>query len=134
MTYLVYPLLAGLALVVATSYPAGLLAVEARNIKDHQFRMLTGTVALGALVFFYLLNLVVPLFAYSGLYRGAYGLLYWLTLGLGGSGLALSLLALWAMWETAWDLHRRAGMFGLLSGTVAGISCLIALTMILLGT
>lgn len=123
-------LLTLLAVVVVIAYPRGLVAVETRDIKSHQFWMLTGTGSLGALMLLFTINSVLGIATYDGLYRGAYGLLRWLTIGLGVSGLLLSGLAIWAMWETAWDLHRRAGMFGFLSGTVAGISCLISLVML----
>lgn len=118
------------SLVVVFSYPGGLISVEYRDIKNHQFRMITGTVALGLLMVLYVTNFLFDIVPYDGLYQGAYGLLRWLTLGLGTSGLLLSGLAIWAMWETAWDLHRRAGMFGFLSGTVAGITGLISLVML----
>lgn len=129
MYFLIDGLILFMALTVVLSYPAGLIAIESRQIKDHQFRMLMGTIALGVIVCFYTINLIVPLRDYTGLYRGAYTLSYWLTLGLGVSGLLLSILAIWAMLETAWDLHRRAGMFGMLSGTVSGLSVLINLTL-----
>ncbi len=120
------------SLIVVVSYPGGLVSVEYRNIKNHQFRMICGTLALGFLMALYVTNFFFGIVPYTGLYRGAYWFLRWLTLGLGTSGLVLSGLAVWAMWETAWDLHRREGMFGFLSGTVAGITCLISLIMVVL--
>jgi uncharacterized membrane protein YozB (DUF420 family) len=129
MEYVLWLLLFIVSIVVVIAYPSGLVAVESRNIKDHQFRMLTGTIGLGGLLFLYGLNMMAPILVYDGLYLGAYSLLRWLILGLGVSGLALSLLAVWSMYETAWDLHRRAGMFGMISGTVTGLSCLISLGM-----
>lgn len=115
-----------LGMTIVFSYPAGLVSVEKRDIKNHQFRMLTGTIALGLLLLIYVGVFITSFFEYSGLYRGAYNLLFWLIVGLGLSGFSLSLLAVWSMYEAAWDLHRRAGMFGMLSGTFSGLSSIIA--------
>jgi uncharacterized membrane protein YozB (DUF420 family) len=124
--------LAVASLIVVSFYPAGLVAIESRDIKNHQFRMVSATIALSVICLIYGLNFLFAFYSYKGLYRDAYWLLTWLTFGLGISGLSLSLLAIWSMYEAAWDLHRRAGMFGMLSGTVSGLACFIRLIMYIL--
>lgn len=124
-------LLVVLALVVLYGFPAGLVAIEGRDVKRHQFRMLTGTVSLAFMIVLYVLFSSVSLFVYDGFYRSAFWLLWWLTVGLGGSGILLTWLAIWAMLERAWDLHRRAGMFGFMSGTVSALAALLSTVMIL---
>lgn len=128
---MVLALLVILSLIVIYGLPGGLIAIEGRDVKRHQFRMLTGTIALVFLVCFYGGFSLVSLFEYEGLYRSAFWLLWWLTLGLGISGMTLTWLAIWAMLERAWDLHRRAGMFGFMSGTVSAITALLSTIMIL---
>lgn len=126
-----YALLVALSLIVAYAFPMGLVAIEAKDVKRHQFRMITGTVSLGALVVLYVLFSVFSVVDYGGFYRGAFWLLWWITVGLGVSGMLLTWLAIWAMLERAWDLHRRAGMFGFMSGTVSAVTALLSTVMIL---
>ncbi|MFB6347010.1 MAG: DUF420 domain-containing protein [bacterium] len=120
-----------LSVLVILTLPGGLVAIERRDVKSHQFRMLVGTTTLVFLVFLFLVFSWTSLLEYQGFYRGAYWLLWWLTVGLGSSGVVLTWLAIWAMLERTWDLHRRAGMFGFMSGTVSGLTALLSTIMIL---
>jgi len=42
-------------------------------------------------------------------------------------------ITLWAVYENAWELHRRTGMFAYLGGTVTALATLGMLLMIFLG-
>lgn len=104
------------------SWLAGLWAITRRRVRRHQTRMLVGLGLLaGALMVFWGPRLALGT-VYRGPFRGAYGLLVWLQLGLSGVSLLLAALAIWAMWEGVWDLHRRAGMFAFASGFFASVS------------
>lgn len=120
-----------LSLLVMVALPGGLIAIEDRDVKNHQFRMILGTISLGLLVLLYVLLSWFSVLRYAGFYQGAYWLLWWVTVGVGLSGMILTWLAIWAMLERAWDLHRRAGMFGFVSGTVSGCTALLSTMMIL---
>jgi len=116
----------GLALLLAftgqATWLAGLWAILHGRIRIHRRRMLVG----GALLLAHLLLVWVPRLLtgvrYAGRYHGAHRLLVSLQLGLGFTALAGVALALWCVREGAWDLHRRAGMFALMSGLFAWVA------------
>lgn len=104
------------------SWLGGLRAIMRRRVRRHRTRMLVGLGLLaGGLVTFWGPRLAFGV-AYRGPFQGAYGLLTSLQVGLSGGSLLLAALAIWAMWEEVWDLHRRAGMFAFVSGFFASVS------------
>ncbi len=99
----------------------GFWAISRRRVRRHRRRMLLGMgLLILGLIVFWLPRVLLPV-AYRGPYRGAYGLLVALQLGLGGASLTLAALAIWCTREGAWDLHRRAGMFAFMSGLFASV-------------
>ncbi|MFB6355900.1 MAG: hypothetical protein ABEJ65_05230 [bacterium] len=109
----------------------GIQSIESNDVKSHQFRMLTGY---GILIFILLLYWGIEIglgVHYKGYYREAFRLTSWIQRGLGSASLVLGGLALWGMNEGAWQLHRRAGMFTLLSGSVSALSSSVLSIMIL---
>lgn len=97
----------------------GLLAIYRRDVKNHQFRMLAGLglLFIGFILLTSLRFKYTPL--YEGVFVGAFDLVWWLNRGLSISSMLLASLAIWAMLENVWDLHKRAGMFAFVSGMVA---------------
>lgn len=99
----------------------GFWAISRRRVRRHRRRMLIGVglLLLGLIVFWG--PRVLLTVAYGGPYRGAYGLLVALQLGLGAASLTLAALAIWCTREGAWDLHRRAGTFAFMSGLFSSV-------------
>lgn len=103
----------------------GFVAVQNKNIKDHQSMMVLGYYLLVVVMTTVLLGDVFASSGYEGYYTGAYWLISWIVRGLGVSSLLTGGLALWSMSEGVIDLHRRAGMFAFLSGVFCSFSILI---------
>lgn len=108
----------------------GLISISRRNIKRHQFCMLTGFGFLAvSLLFFWCVSYSYQPF-YAGAFREAFRLLFWIQSGLGLASLALGSVTLWAVMENVWELHRRTGMFTFFSGVVTSIVTLVMICMI----
>lgn len=104
----------------------GLVAIDDKAVKDHQYRMLAGYISLlVALALYWAMEIkFYPL--YTGSFQAAFWLMSWLQRILGVFSLIFGGIALWSVQEGSWTLHRRLGMFTFLSGsTTSLISCLL---------
>lgn len=120
-----------LAVLHLTCWGWGFWAIQSGDVPVHRERMVQGGgLLLAELALFWGTGLFSgPL--YGGGFNAAYGLLWWVHLGLGTASCLTGSLAYWAMVERAWDLHRRSGMFAFLSGCVASLLLVLMAVMIL---
>lgn len=111
----------------------GMVSISNRDIKNHQFRMLSGYGFLLISLLFLWFYALGTEELYPGEWIEAFRLLTWLQAGIGLSSLFLAGVTLWAVYENAWELHRRTGMFAYLGGTVTSVATVGMLIMIIIG-
>ena len=135
MTLTIFPLVIAFfgALVAPPILLTGMVSISNRDVKNHQFRMLSGYGALAISLCFLWVYALNTEQLYSGQWIEAFRLLAWLQIGIGFSSLVLASMTLWAVYEHAWELHRRTGMFAYLGGTVTSAATVLMLIMILIG-
>lgn len=109
---------------------SGMVAISRRNVKKHQFRMLTGFVLFTVSLLIFWSHFYGNATPYEGNFPEAFGLLFWIHLGLGVAGVVLGGLTLWSVAENVWELHRRTGMFTVFSASVSSVLALIMILMI----
>ena len=122
-----------LALISPIFLLAGMVSISQRDVKQHQFRMLSGYGSLSVSLIFLWSHFFESGSLYHGSWIEAFSLLFWLQTGLGMTSLFLAGITLWAVYENAWELHRRTGMFAYLGGTITALTTVGMLLMIFLG-